>query len=1310
MKLYNNFTGAAMNKDLELRVFPKSLYLDAKNIRIVTPDGQNSRSVKFAMGNTQVTALSLGNNAECIGECVDTFRNKIYWAVVSDSGSYINEYDVATATENIVLSDTRGGASNLFGFVTGGYVEMRVLNDNDNGKNFIVITDGENEPKFFEIEAGKALTDSSFIFEDISLIKKPPYSAPSLTLGNTVSDEENNLEIKFLSFAYRYKYQNGEYTALSPFSEFAFEPDFFSYNYNSGINKSMFNAFSKVDITLVAGTANVTDVQLIVKESGSNTAYIVDTYNKAKEGWSNGASEIVTFDNSRIYKALENNQLTRIYDNIPTKAATLELIGNRIVFGNYTEGYNLTYNGADADLDLSLGYTTAAGTEGVAHQQVKTNRDYEVAIGYGDGKGRFTTPIVTPNNTTFIPFSEANKKTKLELTIDKNSRPPEWATEYRLYLKQSKTNYDVIAPVTFHRDGTMAWIRIEGGDKNKVAEGDFLYVKSDTGGLNANSIRTKVLEVKDQDRNFLETLDNITGIETFQAAGTYFRVEVKDYSLNESAFSVFTGDTEYAFRSATTTNNWYTPATYVDDIQFKNDGLDDLTDNDTYTGSDDIRYEIEIDSVGATDTFRWREFNVSTDTLGAYTSSVAITGAAQALTNSLEITFGAITGHTLNDEWVIPTKSSVRGGDWNGGGSAGGDGRRAIMLFQSKSRSSDESIRAGAVITITYNDSASGSNVSSQSGLISENLTSSADYPNIEEWFYGDNIISSMSYPVDITSVMFRRGALQKADGQQLAIDKDGDNIYMAILSQSIYSGFAGSEIRIDTSISISEFDNNIIFETIPIDETTDIFYELSDTYAITGDVHIAPTPQVFGSVDAVIPINYFNSFGWYNGFESYKVGDTFNEKTMVLDTKPLVPIENYQSISRIASLTYSGTYESTTQYNALNEFNLSKVNFKDLDSSYGAIAKLYSADTDLMVFQHDKTHRVLFEKNITFDADGTGNISQSSEILGQEISFSGEYGICNDPESFAFFGNRIYHLDKDRGALMRLSVDGYTEISQNGMKDYFRTLPSIDKFVGGYDPYNDEYLINLTEDTAPLTLSFQEGIGFAAFYEYQPERIVGINNRMYSIKDGQIWLHDDNTTRNSFYGAQRSAYIETVFADYPQDIKHFKSVNLESDVIWDATITTNFGTSTITSAEWSLEETEYYAYIRQNESTLLDTGALSTYQGIGVITSVVTNVLSFGLSLPRNLSIGDMLYKYDSGGDTFASTTFVTDLDVIAGTITVNNSFGSIVGDYIAYGKDARVEGEAMKGYFMKIGLTSNSSTDNEMFAVKVEAVRSFD
>ena len=80
-------------------------------------------------------------------------------------------------------------------------------------------------------------------------------------------------------------------------------------------------------------------------------------------------------------------------------------------------------------------------------------------------------------------------------------------------------------------------------------------------------------------------------------------------------------------------------------------GLNDATSGGTYSGTrtHDV-FEINIDATGAPDTFRWRKRYSG----NGYTNGVAITGAAQTLSDGVTVTFAATTGHTNNTTWLIP--------------------------------------------------------------------------------------------------------------------------------------------------------------------------------------------------------------------------------------------------------------------------------------------------------------------------------------------------------------------------------------------------------------------------------------------------------------------------------------------------------------------------------------------------------------------------------------------------------------------------------------------------------------------------------
>jgi hypothetical protein len=174
--------------------------------------------------------------------------------------------------------------------------------------------------------------------------------------------------------------------------------------------------------------------------------------------------------------------------------------------------------------------------------------------------------------------------------------------------------------------------------------------------------------------------------------------------------------------------------------------------------------------------------------------------------------------------------------------------------------------------------------------------------------------------------------------------------------------------------------------------------------------------------------------------------------------------VEDYRERISENAICYSGIYGENTGIDRLNEFNLSLANFKYLDRDFGSIQVLHARDNDLLVFQQDKISKVLYGKNLLFDAVGGGQVASIPEVLGNQISYPSEFGISNNPESFASWGNDIYFTDARRGDVLKLSGDSLSQISNNGMNDYFRDVmkstPNNQK-LGGFDPYLSMYTLS---------------------------------------------------------------------------------------------------------------------------------------------------------------------------------------------------------------------------------------------------------
>ena len=214
--------------------------------------------------------------------------------------------------------------------------------------------------------------------------------------------------------------------------------------------------------------------------------------------------------------------------------------------------------------------------------------------------------------------------------------------------------------------------------------------------------------------------------------------------------------------------------------------------------------------------------------------------------------------------------------------------------------------------------------------------------------------------------------------------------------------------------------------------------------------------------------LSWNNCFSFGNGVESNRIKDDFNEPFITNGVKASTTIqETYKEERRKNGLIYSGIYNSNSGINDLNQFIMAEKITKDLNPTYGSIQKLFSRNTDLVAFCEDKVIKVLANKDAVFNADGNPQLTANENVLGQTIPFIGEYGIATNPESFSSESYRAYFTDKQRGAVLRLSKDGLTPISEAGMSDWFRdNLTNYHTLIGTYDSYKENY--NLTLSNIP--------------------------------------------------------------------------------------------------------------------------------------------------------------------------------------------------------------------------------------------------
>ena len=282
----------------------------------------------------------------CLGAFADDANETIYWFVHDPGGT--NNTGATTTAMDMIVSYNMNTEQLLYHAISVSVLNFsasHLINGVSKIGDLLFFTDDFNPPRRINVTrnypfpSGGTLADN-VTEDDFSVIQKPPSSAPTINMLKTGTDE-NFIEDKFISFAYRFRYRDGEYSALSQFSEVAFEGNKFDFDRGSYDNEGMLNRFNSVEVTFNTGDKRVTDIQLCYKISDTNVVNVIQNYDKAEFGLPDNIDHTITFDNSKIYTALPQSQLLRLFDNVPRFAKAQTIIGGRLVYGNYVDGFNL---------------------------------------------------------------------------------------------------------------------------------------------------------------------------------------------------------------------------------------------------------------------------------------------------------------------------------------------------------------------------------------------------------------------------------------------------------------------------------------------------------------------------------------------------------------------------------------------------------------------------------------------------------------------------------------------------------------------------------------------------------------------------------------------------------------------------------------------------------------------------------------------------------------------------------------------------------------------------------------------------------
>ena len=429
-----------LNSDTDQKLVKSVEMTDNLNVRVSNDDEGTAGVIKNIKGTDVVSnktssdAFPSGDN-RVIGSVANEKNKEILflvWNSASNHGVY--RLDMTSGKYQKLYQDS------VLNFKKFSYVDCDVIVNEEN-ETLFYWTDNVNPPMKVNvnrlISGGYPSSLTSGTDEEkllcLTVAKQRPLSPPSYTLVNNSSLDRNAIREKHFQFAYRYKYADGEVSALSDWSSHTFASTQVKSDFLEVSSKDFYN---QINVFVKNTVADAEKITVYAKELNSQTFYEIE---ELSNNFTSNSSTI-NFTNNKLGSALSLDEVNKSYDNVPQVAKAQAITGNRLMYGNYTEGYENYLPELDSNVvyrEKETTYTIKAYVEDNSldfyqrQSSVVGISDYEIKLDYS------SLPSTVPANS-FINIEFVLVAEKLKVYADEDIKHTGFTFDFT-------TNADIIS-------------------------------------------------------------------------------------------------------------------------------------------------------------------------------------------------------------------------------------------------------------------------------------------------------------------------------------------------------------------------------------------------------------------------------------------------------------------------------------------------------------------------------------------------------------------------------------------------------------------------------------------------------------------------------------------------------------------------------------------------------------------------------------------------------------------------------------------------------------------------------------------------
>ena len=278
---------------------------------------------------------------QCIGSHYDELKQRVFYFNYNSAGYHgIYYYDVKLNSITPLLISYVDSQEDIFGFDPKFPIaSINILYRTEEDGDVLHWTDRKNRPMKLNIKEALDLGKTygtAWKKEYLTVARKMPTKAPVCQYGDS-PDAANNLRSKLFQFSYRWVYKDNTKSTWSPWSKLFAPLNISDLAVDADTTKN-----NVISVSYNTGSLDCSKIEISARETigvAFSDRMTVAVLDKLKLDMPSDATRIYNFYNDGTYPFLDQAESFNLFDYVPKKANSQELLnGNILAYGGILEG------------------------------------------------------------------------------------------------------------------------------------------------------------------------------------------------------------------------------------------------------------------------------------------------------------------------------------------------------------------------------------------------------------------------------------------------------------------------------------------------------------------------------------------------------------------------------------------------------------------------------------------------------------------------------------------------------------------------------------------------------------------------------------------------------------------------------------------------------------------------------------------------------------------------------------------------------------------------------------------------------------